>query len=99
MLADLNGFCQQCDVVIDGMHNWMNVIKPLCHMTVDILLESNLEFWLDELLQDIRRMLPGCFTNGRRVSSIARHNYIYLCISLIIDDMSCMCRRHTDQFA
>ena len=67
MLEKLNGFSQQTDVLIDGMHNWMNVVKPLAHMTVDILVDSNELFWLDELLQDIRRWLPGCFTNGRRV--------------------------------
>lgn len=69
MLEELNGFDQQKDVVIDGMHNWMNVIKPLAHMTVDILETCNDVYWLDELLQDIRRWLPGCFTNGRRVRS------------------------------
>jgi hypothetical protein len=70
MLHDLTGFDQQMDVLIDGMHNWMNVIKPCAHMTVDILLGTNEEYWLDELLQDIRRMLPGCFTSGRRVTHV-----------------------------
>lgn len=81
MLAELSGFCQQQDVLIDGMHNWMNVIKPCAHMTVDILVESNEEYWLDELLQEIRRLLPGCFTSGRRVIDIyicrSRHLYMF----------------------
>jgi hypothetical protein len=68
MLHELNGFDQQKDVLVDAMHNWMNVIKPLCHMTVDIVVVENAEYWLDRLLQEIRQMLPGAFTSGRRVS-------------------------------
>lgn len=70
MLHDLTGLDQQMDVLVDGMHNWMNVIKRCSHMTVDILVGTNEQFWLDELLQDIRRMLPGCFTSGRRVTHV-----------------------------
>jgi len=67
MLHDLIAFDKQMDVLIDGMHGWMNIIKPLAHMTVDIVAQSNEEYWLDALLQEIRRLLPGCFTSGRRV--------------------------------
>ena len=69
MFHDVYGFDQQKDVLIDAMHNWMNVIKPLCHMTVDIVKSENAEYWLDRLLQEIRQMLPGAFTSGRRVST------------------------------
>ena len=69
MLKEVNGLTdQQMDVLIDGMHNWMNVIKPLAHMTVDMLQSENHLYWLDQLLKEIRRDLPNCFTNGRRVN-------------------------------
>jgi hypothetical protein len=78
MLHELNGFDQQKDVLIDAMHNWMNVIKPLCHMTVDIVRVENAEYWLDRLLQEIRQMLPGAFTSGRRVSTFTGLGYRYV---------------------
>lgn len=34
-------FDQQKDVVIDAMHGFANVIKPLCHITVDVVHKHN----------------------------------------------------------
>lgn len=73
MLNELYGLSMQRDVLIDGMHNIMSLVKDLAHATVSMFQGHNQELWLDKVLQQIRAMLPNVFTNGRRVPHDLSH--------------------------
>lgn len=73
MLHDLYGFDVIDDVLIDGMHNWMGIIKDLTRATINVLEVVNKTTWLDRLLAQIRLQLPRVFTHGRRIPRNLTH--------------------------